>query len=225
MTSAPPPAASRSSPSPSPSPSPSVSAMLRRGATGELVAWLARDPGALTLDGLARLLARGAKDPALTLLGTLELDRRAHALRGGADAREQDARALAAMLPRELDGAPEVQRLLASLYERLWPWLPAPRSLPAWRRASLPPAIATEWLRVQLLCDPSWLFEHVEDVPREWLLQALAGLELRRSPDPEAVVDAFARHPELALRRAALQHTRAGLAAAVLARRAPARCC
>ncbi|WP_437820945.1 HEAT repeat domain-containing protein [Sorangium sp. So ce1078] len=142
----------------------------------------------------------------------LGLSRIAQAARRGAGARQALA-ALAAMLPRAVDGTPEEALVLAGLYRELWAFLPEQR-LPAWREAALPAPVRVAWLRTEILTRPEVLRDEPSGEP---LYQALHALDPAEIPAPEALLPELAARRDPVLQAAALELTRRCLHAALLA--------
>ncbi|XXX82317.1 HEAT repeat domain-containing protein [Sorangium sp. So ce134] len=179
-------------------------ASLRRGD----VRWLHEhlDEARCSGEVLQELLRHG--DARVRYLGLSRIAAAAAARRGGGA-----RRALAALLPRAIDGTPEAALLLAGLYRELWGHLPEPW-LPAWREAALPAPVRVAWLRTEILTRP----EALRDEPAgELLYQALHALDPAEIPAPEALLPELAARREPLLQAAALDLTRRCLHAALLA--------
>ncbi|WP_437493516.1 HEAT repeat domain-containing protein [Sorangium sp. So ce1014] len=182
-----------------------LAAPLRRGD----VRWLDEhlDEARCTDEVLRQLVRHG--DARVRYLGLSRIAQAAARRSAGA------RRALAAMLPRAIDGdgTPEEALLLAGLYRELWPFLPEQR-LPAWREAALHAPVRVAWLRTEILTRP----EVLRDEPAgELVYQALHALDPAEIPAPEALLPELAARRDPVLQAAALDLTRRCLHAALLA--------
>lgn len=168
-----------------------------------------RTPVDEELRALGRLL--GDTDPGQRHAALIRLDER---VTGCPPCDDDEADALAGLLPASLTGLPEADLLLAELYERLGHRLDG-RPRPPWRTAgNLPARVRIAWLRADVLHDPEVLRD---EPPGELLYQAVRGAGITGAYRPALLVDELAGSGDPVLQAEALRLAREGLHAGLLA--------